>query len=140
MKHANATHADKAPKAMEKPAREAAAPAKEKPMDGEAMNAHSHKGGEHDISKMPIHEAVSKHGPATHMFSEHDHEAGTHHVHTVHGEKHHHSDHMSAGEAHQHMGQAMGEGGDQAEPFEGQETPDEEMAESQSGGGIPGMG
>lgn len=88
------------------------------------MHAHSHKGGEHDVSAMPMKEVVSKHGPATHLFTQHDHEEGSHHVHSVHGEKHHHSDHDSADAAHDQMGAALGMGGADEEAAEG-ETPDE---------------
>lgn len=120
-------------------------PGGEKPPAGkETMHAHSHKGGAHDVSEMPIHEVVKKHGPATHVFSEHDHEAEKHHVHTVHGEKHHHSDHETSEDAHEHMGNALGHGVDEdeeeqdgAEPYGGEETEEEEEAE---GHPIPGLG
>lgn len=46
---------------------------------------------------------VQQHGPAMHVDIEHEHEMGTHHVHSVHADGHeHHSDHGSAEEAHDH--------------------------------------
>jgi hypothetical protein len=101
------------------------------------------KGGEHDVSHMKIQDVVKQHGPAHEMHSTHDHEAGQHHVHSIHGEKHHHSDHDTADAAHHHMGQALGVmNAAQNEPqdHEQYETPDTEMAEQSRGsGGIPGM-
>ena len=110
----------------------------------EHMHAHSHKGGEHDVSHMDMGDVVKEHGPATKIFSEHDHDGGSHHVHSVHGEKHHHTDHDSAQAAHEHLAHSMGVGeedtetaGKKAEPFAGEETPDEEAAEEETG--IPGL-
>jgi len=110
----------------------------------ENMHAHSHMGGEHDVSHMSIHEVVGEHGPATHTFSEHDHEAGSHHTHTVHGEKHHHMDHDSAEAAHTHLAHSLGGGeeedteGAKAASDKAEETPDEEEEETTSTG-IPGL-
>ena len=96
-------------------------------------------GGEEgeDISSMPIHEAVTKHGSASEVHITH--EDGKHHKHSVHGGKHHHSDHESAAEAHMH-GAIAGGGADE----EDEETPDNEEAEEEENeqppsSSIPGM-
>lgn len=147
VKAADGTHHHSASRARfhdEMMAEKSKKPDGEKPPVGkETMHAHSHKGGAHDVSETPIHEVVKKHGPATHVFSEHDHEAEKHHVHTVHGEKHHHSDHETSEDAHEHMGNALGHGmenedeeQDGAEPYGGEETEEEEEAE---GHAIPGL-
>ena len=48
-------------------------------------------------------EVVAEHGPAVEVHIQHEHEMGSHHVHSVHPDGHeHHSDHGSAGEAHEH--------------------------------------
>jgi len=142
MKAAETSYASKKPTAV-KPMEKVESKGKaEKPGGEEHMHAHSHKGGEHDISEMSIHDAVKKHGPAEHVMAEHDHEEGMHHVHTVHGEKHHHSDHDTAEAAHEHMGHALGVDAEseegEAEPYGGEETPDEEAAEAKSSA-IPGL-
>jgi hypothetical protein len=70
-----------------------------------------------------------------------------HHVTSHHGpggNEKHHSVHGNAKAAHAHMGKAMGldEGMTEESPDEaygGTESPEEEAAESQQGGGIPGM-
>lgn len=103
----------------------------ETPGGEEHMTAHSHQGGPGDMSHLDIKDMVESHGPATKILSEHDHEAGTHHVHSVHGTKHHHSDHESADAAHEHMGHALGGSPDNEEE---EETPDEEP-ESEGGDG-----
>lgn len=77
-------------------------------------------GGEDTESPEQIAQA---HGPATEVGMTHDHEAGMHHVHSMHPDGHeHHSDHGSAEEAHDHgKGLACGggemehEGGDEPE-------------------------
>jgi hypothetical protein len=121
---------------------------KETPGGEEHMHAHSHKGGENDVSDMPMKDVVEAHGPATHMFSEHKEDeagaddgmegGGEHHVHTVHAGKHHHSDHDSAHAAHEHMGMAMGVGGGAEGEAPGEESPDE-GAMAGTSKGIPGI-
>lgn len=106
----------------------------EGPGGEEHMTAHSHQGGPGDMSNLDIKDMVKSHGPATKILSEHDHESDSHHVHTVHGDKHHHSDHESAEAAHTHMGHALG-GGDNEEE---EETPDNEAAEGEEEGGEGG--
>lgn len=131
---ANKVHGEPGAKPAKPMAAPAAAPSKmEEPEADATMNAHSHMGGEHDVSEMPIQDVVAEHGPATHMFSEHT-EDGNHHVHSVHGKKHHHSDHESHGAAHQHMGEAMGTGemgeeGEDPSPFAGKQSDAEEELE-----------
>jgi len=98
------------------------------------------KGTEHDVSKMKIEEVVKQHGPAHEIHSMHDHAANQHIVHSIHGEKHHHSSHDTAGDAHAHMGKAIGaEMQSQDEKPEPEETPDTEVAMSQPQPAIPGM-
>jgi hypothetical protein len=98
------------------------------------------KGGEHDVSHMKIEDVVKQHGPAHEMHSTHDHEAGQHHVHTIHGEKHHHSDHDTAEDAMHHMRKAVGASMQEQPPDEAEETPDNEMmASGGSAGSMPGM-
>jgi hypothetical protein len=98
------------------------------------------KGTEHDVSHMKIHEVVQKFGPAHEMHSEHDHEAGTHSVHTVHGEKHHKSQHDTAGDALHHMHTAVGAEQESAdEKPEPAETPDEPVAMNSPQPVVPGM-
>lgn len=125
--------------AKEKPA--TGAGGGEKPGGEMHMHAHSHKGGEHDVSEQPISDVVNEHGPATHMFTEHDHEEDSHHVHSVHGKMHHHSDHESAGAAHDHMGEAMGVGTEDAgaEPAEDGMSPDQEGGSEGGSSGHPWM-
>ena len=69
---------------------------------------------------------AEQHGPATQVNIEHEHEMGSHHVHSVHPDGHeHHSDHGSAEEAHEHGKKLAGVGGeehgepdgDEAEPW-----------------------
>ena len=112
----------------------------------ENMHARSHMGGEHDVSDTHIKSVVKEHGPASKIFTEHDHDAGAHHVHSVHGEKHHHTDHDSTEAAMQHLGHAIGHGdtdeeetaGKKAAPFGEEETPDE-TTEEEGPTGIPGL-
>ncbi len=98
--------------------------------------------GEKNVSHMPIHEVVAKHGPAHHIVVHHDHEGGVHTKTSHHGMDghHHHSEHGSAQEAHDHAMQAAGIGGE-TEDHEDYETPETEAAEmARAGGRIPGMG
>lgn len=128
-----------------------AAPGKREESEADAaMTAHSHKGGADDVSKMPIHDVVKQHGPATHVASEHDHQAGKHHVHTKHGSKHHHSDHETNEMAQDHMSAALGgmSSPDEVDedhldsPFEGTQSDEEEALEDQvsHGKAHKGMG
>lgn len=128
--HHSASRAAFSDKANEgkKPAA-AAAPAKEKPQG---------EGKEHDVSQMNIRDVVKQHGPAHEVHIFHDHEAGEHKVHSIHGEKHHHSQHDSADAAHHHARMAAGVmNPDQQEPTE---EPDEANAAPQmASASIPGM-
>jgi hypothetical protein len=81
-----------------------------------------------DVSKMDIGAVVAKHGPATHVTMEKG-EGGGHHVHSIHGGKHHHSDHEDAAEAHAHMGRAMGMGGEDESEVPEESPDDEESSE-----------
>lgn len=83
-----------------------------------------------------IEEHVKQHGPA-HGLHHFVHE-GAHHVVSHHGDGEVHvSKHGSAEEAHEHMGKAMGVGG---ESQEAEETPDNEESEyASAGSGIPGL-
>ena len=87
--------------------------------------------GNQDMSDQPIEEMVKQHGPASEIHMEHDHEIGSHHVHSVHGGMSHHSDHESAEHAHEHAKKAAGIA-DKMKEFAG-----EEAAEGE--GSIPGM-
>jgi hypothetical protein len=123
-------------------------PAGEKPApkgDGKPME----KDGSTDVSHMGIGEVVSKHGPAHSIQIHHDHEGKLSTVTSHHGEKGkshmHHSehsgeDHVSA--AHEHAGEAAGQG--EGKDEEANETPGEEMAEDEMSeqpatAGIPGI-
>jgi hypothetical protein len=55
-----------------------------------------------------IEDVVNEHGPATEMHSQHDHGTGMHKVTTHHGDMKHRSTHSSHGDAHAHMGKALG--------------------------------
>jgi len=58
-------------------------------------------GGEHTPEEAA--QTVEEHGPASEVHMTHDHEAGMHHVQTMHPDGHeHHSDHGSMEEAHEH--------------------------------------
>lgn len=101
--------------------------------------------GESEMSPHSIEEHVSKHGPAHSMEYTHDKASGEHHVTSKHGDQNaeHHSKHKSHKEAHDHMAKAMGvdhEAGEEDDAYEGNETPEEEMAEATGDGGrIPGL-
>lgn len=97
----------------------------------------------HDVSHMPIHEVVEKHGPAHKVEIEHDHEAMSHKKTSHHGKHKHVSEHESAEEAHDHAKMAAGVA---ESPDEEEETPDQanENLADQGGGEepenkIPGM-
>lgn len=105
-------------------------------MDKPKVDGAPSKGGT-NVSHMGIEEVVKKHGPAHSIHSEH--KDGVHTVTSHHNGHMHHSEHSSPEEAHAHHGKALGlnQGDD---PYAGEETPEEEMAEAHSGGGsIPGM-
>lgn len=69
-------------------------------------------------------QVAATHGPATHVNVEHEHEIGSHHVHSVHPDGHeHHSDHGSAEEAHMAGGKLAGIGGEQPQDEEEGEEP-----------------
>ena len=54
---------------------------------------------------------AQEHGPASEIHLQHEHEMGSHHVHSVHGDGHeHHSDHGSADKAHEHAKKLAGAG------------------------------
>jgi hypothetical protein len=117
-------------------------PAAVAPMKEKSAGAADGKGGEHDVSHMHIKDVVKQHGPAHEIHSTHDHEAGEHHVHSIHGEKHHHSDHDTHEDAHHHMGLALGVNAANKEPQDHEEfeTPETEAnEEARAGGSIPGM-
>lgn len=58
-------------------------------------------------------QVASEHGPATEVHMMHDHEAGSHQVHSTHPDGHTHmSEHGSAEEAHEHGKKLAGGGGD----------------------------
>jgi hypothetical protein len=95
-----------------------------------------------------IEDHVATHGPAVEIHVVHDEATGKHHVTSHHGKggiEKHHSVHGNPADAHALMGTAMGmnEGqGDEESPDEaygGTESPEEEAAESKTGGGIPGL-
>ena len=72
-------------------------------------------GGEHTPEEAA--QTVEEHGPASEVHMTHDHEAGTHHVQTMHPDGHeHHSDHASMEEAHEHAKGLAGGGGEHQEP------------------------
>ncbi len=102
---------------------------------------HPHMPGPHQTpTETPVAEHVEQHGPSTHTFHmEHE---GKHHVTSHHGglgQNMHHSEHESAGEAHDHMAVAMGEGAESPD-HEAAESPEYEAAEEHAGGGrIPGL-
>lgn len=61
-------------------------------------------------------EIAEQHGPATEVHVQHEHEAGMHHVRSVHPDGHeHHSDHESAEAAHEHARKLAGAGQDKDE-------------------------
>lgn len=61
-------------------------------------------------------QVTQEHGPAVEINIQHHHEAGQHHVHSIHPDGHeHHSEHGSAQEAHAHAAQLASE---PAEPEE----------------------
>ena len=67
------------------------------------LDAPSEDGMEPDGDEQDGSAVAAEHGPATEVNISHDHEMGTHHVHSVHQDGHeHHSDHASADEAHEH--------------------------------------
>lgn len=67
------------------------------------------EGGEED-SENPG-QVAAEHGPAVEINIQHHHDAGQHHVHSVHPDGHeHHSEHASAQEAHAHAAQLASEG------------------------------
>lgn len=101
-------------------------------------------GQSQDVSNMKIKDVVAKHGSAHEIHIKHDHGAGQHHVTSHHKGGHHKSMHASADDAHLHAAQAAGlntpDEAEEAEPYAGNESPEEEAAEEKEGGGIPGMG
>jgi hypothetical protein len=94
-----------------------------------------------DVSHMPIHEVVAKHGPAEKVEMEHDHEGGKHTKTSHHGGKKHVSEHENAAEAHEHG--MMAAGVNEETPDEEDETPNDanRHLEGEEGevGSIPGM-
>ena len=66
--------------------------------------------GEPDGDEQP-EQVAAEHGPATEIHVEHNHEAGQHHVQSMHPDGHeHHSDHGSVDEAHEHAKKLAGGG------------------------------
>lgn len=62
-------------------------------------------------------QVAQEHGPAVEINIQHHHEAGQHHVHSVHPDGHeHHSEHASAQDAHEHAAQLATEPQEPAEP------------------------
>lgn len=60
---------------------------------------------------------AQEHGPAQEVNVQHQHEAGQHHVHSMHPDGHeHHSDHASAEEAHEHGKKLAGGGMEEQQP------------------------
>jgi|GEM_PF-1907432 len=108
---------------------------------GAIPQSHPHMPGPHQTpTETPVAEHVEQHGPATHVFhAEHE---GKHHVTSHHGgmgQNMHHSEHESAGAAHDHMGAAMA-AGQESPDHEDYETPETEAAEeSRASGRIPGL-
>jgi hypothetical protein len=95
-----------------------------------------------------IEDHVGTHGPAIEIHVTHDKATGKHHVtshHGANGKEMHHSVHGNPKDAHAMMGTAMGLNEGQtpdeepAEAYGGTESPEEEAAESQRVGGIPGL-
>lgn len=115
--------------------------------EGKGEDGGAKGGGKHrDVSHMDIADVVEKHGPAHQVHIQHDHDGGTHQVATHHGDTGdgghhvHKSKHKSVKAAHEHAMRAAGEehegtDEDEATPFAGEETADEEEAEH----GIPGL-
>lgn len=98
--------------------------------------------GDGDVSKMPISKVVAAHGPATSIEMSHDEGTGTHHVHSTHKGKHHHSDHETKEAAHEHAAQAAGIDNDSEDEQDGgeEQSPDNTSDDENSGGSsIPGM-
>ena len=85
-----------------------------KPMEqgmGAAVQEPPMEDGEQDGSAV-----AEQHGPAHAVNIEHEHEMGSHHVHSVHPDGHeHHSDHGSAEEAHEHGKKLAGVGAQEPE-------------------------
>ena len=86
------------------------------------------KAEEHEAEGEQMKDVVDEHGPAKKMVIHSHHEDG--HVH-----KSVHHDHESASK---HVDEAFGEEPEEAEPFAGKETPEEEAAEGHMR--IPTMG
>jgi hypothetical protein len=91
---------------------------------GERRDPLAQPGGEESMGESSPEQVAQEHGPAVEVNVMHNHEAGEHHVHSKHPDGHeHHSDHASAGDAHDHakmlaMGgqDESGMGGDEEEP------------------------
>lgn len=92
------------------------------PMEKAAPAGDESAGAGEDVSHMPIHEVVAKHGPAHKVEIEHNHEGGTHKKTSHHGKHKHTSEHESAQEAHEHGAMAAGA---EESPDEDNETPDD---------------
>jgi hypothetical protein len=110
--------------------------------DGGAAGADGGEGGGQDLSHMPIHEVVAKHGPAHKVEMEHDHEGGSHKKTSHHGKHKHVSEHENAHEAHQAGMMSAGAETPDAE----EETPDDanrnlsgENEEEEESAAVPGM-
>jgi hypothetical protein len=72
--------------------------------------------GEPDGDEQDGSAIAEQHGPAVEINFQHEHEAGSHHVHSVHADGHeHNSDHESADAAHEHAKKLAGVSG-HAEP------------------------
>jgi len=68
-------------------------------------------------------EIAEEHGPAHEIHMTHDHEAGAHHVQSMHPDGHeHHSDHASVEEAHEHAKKLAGAGMEEHEEPDGDES------------------
>jgi hypothetical protein len=100
-------------------------------------------------SSEDIHSVVEQHGPAHTIHSHHDHEAGTHHVSSFHGDHKpghatgsgftHHSTHHDVHSAHAHMGHALGMGSAEHEKSESPEYESAEREGAEEAANIPGM-
>jgi hypothetical protein len=114
------------------------------------LHAHFASGKKHPApTEHSIEDHVAEHGPAHHVVHMHDEESGEHHVTSHHGPDHaaHHSVHKSHEAAHEHMGQAMGIGGEENDDetkdrHETESAEDEAMegAHQEGAGAIPGLG
>lgn len=86
-------------------------------------------GGEEEMGEGSPEQVAQEHGPAVEVNVMHNHEAGEHHVQSKHPDGHeHHSDHASAGEAHDHAkGLAGGDESEQMDnPEGGEDAPEYE--------------